>query len=203
MTQTQIAQQIGISQMQVSRLLSGTLAALRSALLDDSPPEPPAPRPARRPANNRRPAAVQPPPERPDSSRVHVRPLSPVRRHPRTPPPERGPEDRRHALCRWTGHSGMHGPGAAAPGDLVRDALGIRTATTQHLRIGVATDQPSQLGEQSSGSGGRRCSSCAAHAIQVARCSVKHRTRRGAAAMQRGPPPGHTQARTLALGERQ
>ncbi|MDT7624179.1 MAG: polymerase sigma-B factor, partial [Pseudonocardiales bacterium] len=55
MTQTQIAQQIGISQMHVSRLLSATLAALRSALLDDSPPEPRAPGPARRPANNRRP----------------------------------------------------------------------------------------------------------------------------------------------------
>jgi hypothetical protein len=196
MTQTQIAQQIGISQMHVSRLLSATLAALRSALLDDSPPEPRAPGPARRPANNRRPAAVQPPPERPDSGRVHVRPLSPVRRHPRTPPPERGPEDRGHALCLRTGHSGKHGRDAAALGDLVRDALGIRTAPSQHLRTGVGTDQPPQLGEQVSGrrlaSGGRRCSDCTAHAIQVPRCGVEHRTRRGAAAMQRGPPPGQT-----------
>lgn len=196
MTQTQIAQQIGISQMHVSRLLSATLAALRSALLDDSPPEPRAPGPARRPANNRRPAAVHPPAECPDSSRVHVRPLPPVRRDPRTPSPERGFEDRRHALCLRTVHSSEHWRGAAAPGDLVRDALGIRTAPTQHLRIGVRTDQPSQLGEQISGrrlaSGGRRCSDCTAHAIPVPRCSVKHRTRRGAAAMQRGPPPGQT-----------
>jgi hypothetical protein len=83
-----------------------------------------------------------------------------------------------------------------APRDLVRDAFGIRTAPTQHLRIGVGTDQPSQLGEQISdrrlASGGRRCSDCPAHAIQGPRCSVKHRTRRGAAAMQRGPPPGQT-----------
>ncbi len=39
-TQTQIAAQLGISQMHVSRLLSRTLAQLRAALLDDTPPEP-------------------------------------------------------------------------------------------------------------------------------------------------------------------
>jgi RNA polymerase sigma-B factor len=37
-TQTQIAEQVGISQMHVSRLLARTLTQLRSALLDDSPP---------------------------------------------------------------------------------------------------------------------------------------------------------------------
>ena len=39
-TQTQIAAELGISQMHVSRLLSRTLARLRSALLDDTPAEP-------------------------------------------------------------------------------------------------------------------------------------------------------------------
>ncbi|MCE0763830.1 SigB/SigF/SigG family RNA polymerase sigma factor [Pseudonocardia kujensis] len=44
MTQTQIAERVGISQMHVSRLLSRTLAELRRGLLDDRPPaaEPPA-----------------------------------------------------------------------------------------------------------------------------------------------------------------
>jgi RNA polymerase sigma-B factor len=38
MTQTQIAERVGISQMHVSRLLSRTLAELRRGLLDDRPP---------------------------------------------------------------------------------------------------------------------------------------------------------------------
>ncbi|MFR9806806.1 SigB/SigF/SigG family RNA polymerase sigma factor [Pseudonocardia sp. RS010] len=38
MTQTQIAERVGISQMHVSRLLSRTLAELRRGLLDDDPP---------------------------------------------------------------------------------------------------------------------------------------------------------------------
>jgi RNA polymerase sigma-B factor len=37
MTQTQIAEQLGISQMQVSRLLTACLARLRRGLLDDAP----------------------------------------------------------------------------------------------------------------------------------------------------------------------
>ena len=36
MTQTQIAQYVGISQMHVSRLLSQTLAALRAGLSDEA-----------------------------------------------------------------------------------------------------------------------------------------------------------------------
>jgi RNA polymerase sigma-B factor len=40
MTQTQIAERVGISQMHVSRLLSRTLAELRRGLLDDRPPVP-------------------------------------------------------------------------------------------------------------------------------------------------------------------
>jgi RNA polymerase sigma-B factor len=47
MTQTQIAEKFGISQMHVSRLLAQTLGSLRIALLDDSPPptvESPAPK---------------------------------------------------------------------------------------------------------------------------------------------------------------
>ncbi|MFC5948102.1 SigB/SigF/SigG family RNA polymerase sigma factor [Pseudonocardia lutea] len=38
MTQTQIAERVGISQMHVSRLLARTLAELRRGLLDDGPP---------------------------------------------------------------------------------------------------------------------------------------------------------------------
>lgn len=38
MTQTQIAQLLGVSQMQISRLLSRTLEWLRTSLLDDNPP---------------------------------------------------------------------------------------------------------------------------------------------------------------------
>ena len=40
LSQTQIAERVGISQMHVSRLLARTLAGLRAALLDDSAPEP-------------------------------------------------------------------------------------------------------------------------------------------------------------------
>jgi RNA polymerase sigma-B factor len=40
LSQTQIAERVGISQMHVSRLLARTLAGLRTALLDDSAPEP-------------------------------------------------------------------------------------------------------------------------------------------------------------------
>jgi RNA polymerase sigma-B factor len=39
MTQTQIAEKTGISQMHVSRLLSQTLARLREAITPDQPPE--------------------------------------------------------------------------------------------------------------------------------------------------------------------
>nr|BFF04135.1 SigB/SigF/SigG family RNA polymerase sigma factor [Streptoalloteichus tenebrarius] len=39
MTQTQIAERVGVSQMHVSRLLSRTLAKLREALPDESPPQ--------------------------------------------------------------------------------------------------------------------------------------------------------------------
>jgi RNA polymerase sigma-B factor len=38
-TQTQISQEVGISQMHVSRLLARTLNRLRHAMLDDSPVE--------------------------------------------------------------------------------------------------------------------------------------------------------------------
>lgn len=54
MTQTQIAEKIGISQMHVSRLLSATLTALRDAV--DTPPATPRPRPPRPAIGGRMPA---------------------------------------------------------------------------------------------------------------------------------------------------
>lgn len=53
MTQTQIAEQIGVSQMHVSRLLAATLAALRDAITSDQPTPVPTKVPDR-PASGRR-----------------------------------------------------------------------------------------------------------------------------------------------------
>jgi RNA polymerase sigma-B factor len=53
MTQLQIADDIGVSQMQISRLLTRSLAHLRDVMLDDTPP------PGERPSPRRQPSGAQ------------------------------------------------------------------------------------------------------------------------------------------------
>jgi RNA polymerase sigma-B factor len=51
LTQTEIADRIGVSQMHVCRILKRILSTLRDGLLAEAPPSVPAPAPAPAPAN--------------------------------------------------------------------------------------------------------------------------------------------------------
>lgn len=117
-TQSEIGAALGLSQMQVSRLLTRTLDELRQALTTDPSSSVSAAPPAANENGSRR--------GRPEGRSAHDRPTRsdatpPPEPEPPTPsrPPEPGPASRRTAV-RWTARARRHLPGArrdhGAPG---------------------------------------------------------------------------------------